>query len=1065
MGYFDDSPDSYAELSCSTYYSFLRAGSSPEDLALEAARLGLSALALTDLHGVYGMPKAWGAFREIPDAPKLLVGGGLPVGDPTQNLTVNLIAKTRAAYGALCRIFTEAHRDQAKGKSLLSVDQFSNLMSHLPGASDLFIFPQWEEDWEMRSPEEVACPKYFSATTDRLEWLLSFPKDRLFIPLSRMIDGRDRERSKFSNELARCLNRERVAHNRVLYHRPERRRVQDTLTCIREGVTLKAAGYRMKRNEEAYLKSPRVMRSLFHDHPELIKKGLEVAAECVFLPSELRYRYPSEWLPAGESAQSYLERLCRDGKRERYGDHVPEKVDAQIRHELGLISELGYADYFLTVYDIVDFAKKKDILCQGRGSAANSIVCYVLGITAIDPVQMDLLFERFISAERGEPPDIDVDFEHERREEVLQYVYEKYGRDRAAMVSAVVTYRKRSALRETAKVFGIEVGTLSARKVEKILIDPEKTKTALSMRIDQIASEIEGFPRHLSIHSGGFTLSADPITEIVPVEPASMEGRTIIQWDKYDLDILGLLKVDLLSLGMLTALQRGLKLVGKKLYEIPHDDPGTYAMIQRADTIGTFQIESRAQMAMLPRLLPRCFYDLVIEVALVRPGPIVGKMVHPYLKRRRGEEAWTLPHPALGPILGRTFGVPIFQEQVMKMAIAIGGFTPGEADRLRKAIGAWRSSGSIDVMGRKLMEGLQRAGIPEDFSQRIFDQIQGFSEYGFPESHAASFALLAYASCWLKHHHPTEFLVSMLNSQPMGFYAPHTLVDDAKRHGVRVLPISILDSEWETKLDQDRDGKKAVRLGFHQIRGMSEKEWRRILSAREKKQFTSFQDFITRSFADLEGSRAIRKNILRMMAVGDVFKDFGLNQREALWKVLSVEAMAWTPLFGSEVVQGDLFSETPIQTMDGYETILSDYRATGLSHRGHPMEWVRRRMQGRAPAELLQMNSMRAKECGYGKKISIPGLSLVLQRPPTAGGTAFATLEDEFGFLDLILHRDVFEKVRTTMIEEPFVSVSGTIQRDGLAVSLIVRDVKPFLEAEEEGRMEVPDTPGAIARR
>ncbi len=1068
--------DGYAELSSQTYYSFLRAGSSPEDLANEAARLGLSALALTDLNGVYGMPKVWGAFREIPDAPKLLVGAGLPVGNfsaPGTDtdtgagapLTVNLIAKNRAAYGALCRIFTEAHRDQPKGSSLLAVDAFLSLMRETPGAGDLFVLPQWEDAWEL-------------GHSLKPDWLSVFPRDRLFIPLSRTIDGRDRERTEYSAELARFFDRERVAHNRVLYHRPDRRRVQDTVTCIREGVTFKTAGYRIKRNEEAYLKSPRVMRSLFHDHPDLITRGLEIADECTFLPSELRYRYPSEWLPAGESAQTYLERLCVEGKRERYGNHIPEKVEAQLRYELKLISELGYADYFLTVYDIVDFAKKKDILCQGRGSAANSIVCYVLGVTAIDPVQMNLLFERFISAERGEPPDIDVDFEHERREEVLQYVYEKYGRDRAAMVSAVVTYRKRSALRETAKAFGVEVGTLSARAVEKILLDPEKTKTEFSMRVDQISSELEGFPRHLSIHSGGFTLSADPITEIVPVEPASMEGRTIIQWDKYDLDILGLLKVDLLSLGMLTALQKGLKMVGRKLYEIPHDDPGTYAMIQRADTIGTFQIESRAQMAMLPRLLPRCFYDLVIEVALVRPGPIVGKMVHPYLKRRRGEEEWTLPHPALGPILGRTFGVPIFQEQVMKMAIAIGGFTPGEADKLRKAIGAWRSSGSIDVMGKKLQAGLLKAGIPEEFSQRIFDQIQGFAEYGFPESHAASFALLAYASCWLKHHHPAEFLVAMLNSQPMGFYAPHTLVDDAKRHGVRVLPISIHASDWETKLELSAEGKRSVRLGMHHVRGMNEKEWLPIARARAENPFTGFQDFITRSFGDADGARVIRKNVLRTMAVADVFKAFGVNQREALWKVLSVEAMAWTPLFTSEVVQGELFKEAPIEAMDGYETVLSDYAAIGLSHRGHPMEWVRKRMQGHGPAELLRMDSRRAKEFAYGKKIAIPGLSLVLQRPPTAGGTAFGTLEDEFGFLDLIMHREVFERIREVMLDEPFVVVTGTIQRDGLAVSLIVADVKPFMEPGAEGdsplaqygiegagTVRFPDTPGSIARR
>jgi error-prone DNA polymerase len=770
----------YVEWSAKTNYSFLRAGSSPEEIARTAAELGLTAIAVTDLHGVYGMPKMWGALREIENAPKLLVGAEIPLVDHASpshfSSNVSFVAKNRKAYGALCRLLTEAHRHCEKGRSELEVAVFLKLVGELPGAADLIVFPQWEDFWEENwsagtqrfnptSPAETA-----RRIAESYAWISEFSPGRVFLPLSRRLDGLDQERTEIADALAARFGCELVAHNRVLYHAPERRRVQDTLACIREGKTFREAGYLLRRNEEAYLKAPSTMAALFRDRPELIARGVSLAKECVFLPSELRYIYPSEWIPTGMSAQSYLEALCREGLKERYPGGANDPVTHQLRHELQLIEQLGYADYFLTVYDIVDFAKKKNILCQGRGSAANSIVCYVLGVTAIDPIDMDFLFERFISAERGEPPDIDVDFEHERREEVIQYVYEKYGRDRAAMVSAVITYRSRSAIREAAKAFGIEIGTLSARKVGKMLLDPAKVDPKLAARVVAIAEEMEDFPRHLSIHSGGFTLSAEPIVEIVPVEPATKEGRTIIQWDKYDLDILGLLKIDLLSLGMLTALRRGLELVGKKLYEIKPNDSETYAMIQRADTIGTFQIESRAQMAMLPRLKPENFYELVVEIAIVRPGPIVGKMVHPYLKRKRGEP-YSLPHPALEKILGRTFGVPIFQEQVMKMAIELAEFTPGEADRLRKAIGAWRSSGSIDVMGKKLKEGLMRKGIPEEFSQRIFDQIHGFSEYGFPESHAASFALLAYASCWLKCRHPAEFLVAMLNSQPLGFYA------------------------------------------------------------------------------------------------------------------------------------------------------------------------------------------------------------------------------------------------------------------------------------------------------
>lgn len=1058
----------YAELSVFTNYSFLHGGSSPEELAARAAELGLRAIAVTDLHGVYGMPKLWGALKDLGHPVKLLVGARLPLDFGA----VNLIAKTRAAYGALCRILTEAHRDQPKGKSLLANARFSELLRETSGAKDLFLFPQWEEAWESEADPD------FGRFAEGFAWVAGFPADRVFFPLSRMIDGRDRERTEFADRLAAHFGRSLVAHNRVLYHHPERRRVQDAVSCIREGKTFRTAGYLLRRNEEAYLKPPAVMHSLFRDRPELIARGLAVAEECAFLPSELRYNYPTEWIPEGYTAQSYLEALCAEGMntrypREKHPDGPPAAARAQLAYELKLIAEMNFAHYFLTVHDIVAWAVGRKILCQGRGSAANSIVCYVLGVTAIDPVNMGFLFERFISVERGEPPDIDIDFEHERREEVLQYVYAKYGRDRAAMLSAVSTYGRRSALRETAKAFGVDVGTLSARKVEKILLDPERTDPRLAAKIAGVAEELDRFPRHLSIHSGGFTLSADPIVEIVPVEPAAMEGRTIVQWDKYDLDILGLLKVDLLSLGMLSALRKGLELVGEKLYTVPPDDGPTYAMIQRADTIGTFQIESRAQMAMLPRLKPACFYDLVVEVALVRPGPIVGKMVHPYLKRRRGEEAVALPDPRLGPILGRTYGVPIFQEQIMKIAVVLGGFTPGDADRLRKAIGAWRSAGSIDAMGKKLKDGLLREGIPEEFSERIFQQIQGFAEYGFPESHAASFALLAYVSCWLKCHHPAEFLVAMLNSQPLGFYAPHTLVDDAKRNGVRVLPVSAIHSDWESRRIGGL-GSKCVRLGFHQIDGIGEPEWKRIEAARADGAFLGLQDFITRTSDERSPGRAIRRDVLRKMAIGDVFREFGLNQREALWQTLAFDTLRSAPLFRVETVQAELFAPAAMAELDGYEAVMSDYRATGMSPRGHPMEWVRKKLRGRIP----DMDSRRAKLQPNGKVVEIPGLSLVLQRPPTASGTAFATLEDEHGLLDLVLKKEVYAKVRNLMQDEPFLVVRGQVQRDGLAASLVVRDVRPFVGAEADemvakfepaagspGEIRIPDARGSIARQ
>ncbi len=1026
----------YTELKSWSYYSFLRGASPPAELIRTAVRLGLRGLALTDVGGVYGLPKAYQALREagVPDF-RLISGSEILLKD-APGLSISLLAPNRLAYGAMCRLLTRSHAGEAKGTGALSTQELVRGLSEIPGGSELLLFPEWQERFFQER----------DASRLLLDWEpLRVLQNPLYLPLRRSLDGLDAERSACARQLSQELGAPITAVQGVCFAERKDRLLQDVLTSVREGAPLKELGFRLARNSERVLKSGAEMARLFSDLPDALTRTMEVRERCAFSLSELRYRYPNEWIPKPHSAESWLRTLCEAGIKERYPEGESPAVRKQLEHELKLIRELSYADYFLTVQDIVDFAKKRGILCQGRGSAANSVVCFVLGITAIDPVRMNLLFERFISAERGEPPDIDVDFEHERREEVIQYLYQKYGRDRAAMVSAVVTYRSRSAIREVAKAFSLPVGTLSARKVQNELIQSPDLPEKKREKILEVVERLEGFPRHLSIHSGGFTLSSEPLDTLVPIEPATMEGRTIIQWDKYDLDILGLLKIDVLALGMLTAIQKCLEFTGRKLHQIPAEDRATYDMICRADTIGVFQIESRAQMSMLPRLRPRTFYDLVVEVALVRPGPIVGNMVHPYLKRRRGEEPVWLPDPRLVPILGRTYGVPIFQEQVMRMAVTLAGFTPGEADRLRKAIGAWRAEGSIGEMGRKLQAGLRRAGIPDAFAARIFEQIQGFSEYGFPESHAASFALLTYVSSYFKCHHPAEFLCALLNSQPMGFYSPHSLVDDAKRHGVEVLPVSVTESEWDSTLD----GVKTLRLGLRFVKGLSEAGARSLIEARRKRAFLSFQDVVNRSDLGLKDLRALARS--------DAFASLGISLREALFRVLTLH----DGLFSQEGVQVELFPSTLLPRMSAEEAVIQDYDATGLSARGHPMKFLRDRLR-RHPRLRRHANltTAEAKTFRHGTEITIPGLSVVLQRPPTAKGTAFATIEDESGILDLILHREVFEKCRDTIRDEAFLLVRGVLQRDREAVQVVVKGIAPIFSD-----LELPVAPGAHARR
>lgn len=992
----------FAELCAKTHYSFLRGASTPAELIERASELGLRALGITDRHGVYGIPRAYEAAKKF-SALKLIVGSELSL----ESLPyIGLLSINRKGYGLMCRLLSASHEGREKGEAALSWVRFRELLQN----------PKYQEGREGL----IALPHWY----EKSEGVFDYPElsrifgDRLYLPLFRAIDGKDQERTDEALGLSRRYGIPLLATADPHFHVRERRNLQDALVAIRENTPLDQVGARLFSNAERYLKSPAQMQKLFADMPEAIEATLAITERCTFSCSELRYYYPSEWIPEGETPQGYLERLTWEGARGRYAEGIPEDVRKQIEYEFSLVRELKFADYFLTIWEIVEFARGRKILCQGRGSAANSVICYCLGITAVDPVRMSLLFERFISAERGEPPDIDVDFEHERREEVIQHIYEKYGRDRAGMVAAVITYRTRSALRDLTKVLGMD------REHPSVV---------------RLKDEIRGFPRHLSIHSGGFTLSADPIIETVPIEPARMEGRTIVQWDKEDLAIIGLLKVDVLALGMLSALRKTLDLVTARgtpltLATIPAEDPATYSMIQKGDTVGVFQIESRAQMSMLKRLLPKTFYDLVIEVAIVRPGPIVGQMVHPYLKRRRGLESPRSPDPRLEPILERTLGVPLFQEQVMKIAIVMADFTPGEADELRRAIGAWRSSGSVEKVGRRLMDGLLKNGLPEEFVQRLFLQIQGFAEYGFPESHAASFALLAYASSYLKCHYPAEFLCALVNSQPMGFYANHTLIDDAKRHGIKVLAIDPHISEWDCQLEGG-----AVRLGFRVVSGISHTAVRHLIDERGRRPFQSLSDFISRSKFSLR--------VLNTLAMGDAFSAFGMNQRDALWTLLATHAVVRPErVVGQQ--QLALFSEADL-TLDTEpwaglkpltedQAIYSDYQSFGLSVRGHPMTVFRRSGSKKIP----KITTSLLKKSRNGQTARIAGLVIARQRPPTAKGTAFATLEDEEGFMDLIIHKDVYEKYEKIFTSGPFLLVSGKIQRDTNLVSLIVKGME-----------------------
>ena len=855
---------------------------------------------------------------------------------------------------------------------------------------------------------------------------------------------------------------------------PERRALADVLTCIREHCTIDSAGHRLTLNAERHLKPATEMARLFRDYPDAIARTVEIANKCRFSLEELRYEYPSEPVSPGRTPDAELAHLTWNGAANRYPEGVPEKVRAQIEHELALIAQLRYAAYFLTVHDIVRFARSQDILCQGRGSAANSAVCYCIGITAVDPARLDLLFERFISAERNEPPDIDVDFEHERREEVMQYIYAKYGRERAGLAATVVSYRSRSALREVGKALGLTEDTVAAMSgqvwgwsndgipdevVRSLGLDPGDHRLGLALRLTQ---ELIGFPRHLSQHVGGFVITKGRLDELVPIENAAMDNRTVIEWDKDDLDALGMLKIDVLALGMLTCVRKAFDLLAihydrpLELATVPAEDPAVYDMLCEADSLGVFQVESRAQMAFLPRMRPRNFYDLVIEVAIVRPGPIQGDMVHPYIRRRNGEETVEYPSQELENVLGKTLGVPLFQEQAMQIAIVAAGFTPGEADQLRRAMATFRKTGTIHSFSLRMIEGMVERGYERDFAERCFRQIEGFGEYGFPESHAASFALLVYVSSWIKCHYPDVFAAALLNSQPMGFYAPAQIVRDARDHDVEVRGPDVNASERDHTLElvetRPRAHMHALRLGFRQIKSLNADAARAIAEARPLEGYASVEDVWRRA--------EVNSAALVAVAEADGFASLGLERREALWAIRALghngrETASALPLFAAAQTR-DAVPEADIRLPDETpgEVVANDYASIRMSLKHHPLSLLRAQLETMkvVPAQAL-------RERPNNKRLSTAGLILVRQRPGSANGVVFLTLEDETGVANIIIWPDIFKRFRKVILSSRLIRVTGKLQREGVVTHIIAEDVVDLsdrLDALGDGRTLEP---------
>ena len=1068
-----------AELCARSNYSFLRAASHPEELVERAAALGYRALGICDEHSLAGIVRAHVAARQ--HNVRLVVGSRIVptdlAGDMAGNLAGDqqvelcLLPTSLPAYRRLCRLLTLGKRRAPKGGCELTLE---DVRAHAQGMHAVVL----------------GCAAGLPAldAVRRAADVLDAGCCSLGVALLREGDDDDHLLER-AQDLGQRAGVPLLATNSPLYHDASRRMLQDVLTCVRglpapDGqrvpTTLAQAGMALRPNAQRHLRHPAELARLFARCPRAMARALEVASACEgFSLDMLRYEYPDEVVPEGRLPDEWLAELALRGARERYPAGIPDKVSAQIRHELGLIAQLGYAKYFLTVHDIVRFARERGILCQGRGAAANSAVCYCLGVTAVDPDRVSVLFERFVSKERNEPPDIDIDFEHERREEVIQYLYAKYGRERAALTGVVISYRRRSAIRDVGKALGLSLdvvdklakdvawwdeGALRPAGVRALGLDPAD---ATLRHLARLTGEVLGFPRHLSQHVGGFVITREPLCEMVPIENAAMEDRTVIEWDKDDVDAMGMLKVDVLGLGMLTCIRKAMELVNAHapdgrpdarplaLHTIPPEDPRVYDMLCAADTVGVFQIESRAQMSMLPRLRPRCYYDLVIEVAIVRPGPIQGDMVHPYLRRRNGEEPVEYVHPAVRTVLERTLGVPLFQEQCMALAVEAAGFSPGQADQLRRAMAAWKRRGTlIYEMGQRLMDGMIARGIPADFAQRCFDQIKGFSEYGFPESHAASFALLVYASAWLKRHHPAAFAAALLNSQPMGFYAPAQIVRDAQAHGVRVLPVDVHRSAWDCTLEPDphAPGALALRLGMRMVKGLSPQHARRIEDAARTRAGEPFPHALA-----LWRTADVPVAALRRLARADALRSLGeggLSRQRALWQLHALRDEP-LPLFDACPPAEAPDPSVALPAIAPRTQVFEDYASVGLSLRAHPMSFVRFGLARRGVRPCEQLRDELA--CPHASRAAVAGLVLVRQRPGTASGVVFITLEDETGVANLIVRPRVYERFRRAAHASVALLAFGRVERSGEVVHLLVRRIESL-------DRELADVPGTRAR-
>ncbi|MNX38121.1 Error-prone DNA polymerase [compost metagenome] len=1006
---------------CKSNFSFLEGASHPEELVDEAARLGLRALALTDRDGVYGVVRAHQRAQEV--GLHLVIGSEVTVDDGSR---IVLLVQDREGYTNLCRLLTAGRLRSPKGESRVSWEE---VCTHAAG-----LIALWGGEASRLLAREAP-----DALASALKGAFG---DRFYALLTRHRRAEEVAAEALLRERARRYGLPVAASTEVLYHHPDRRALQDVLTCIRHGVPLHAAGRRLKPNAEHALLGPEALSTLFADDPAAVERAHEILERCTFSLAELRYRYPSERLPDGKTSADWLRELTYAGAMQRYGA-IPEDVARQLEIELGLIERLEYCGYFLTMHEIVAFCRSRDILCQGRGSAANSVVCYCLGITAIDPVRMGLLFERFISEERAEPPDIDLDIEHARREEVIQHVYEKYGRSHAAMVAVVITYRTRSAVRDVGRSLGLPEtelgrlsrllsshGSLSAEALKQAELDPEHPTIR---HLLALVNEIRDFPRHLSIHPGGFLLGHLPVHDLVPVENGSIEGRTIIQWDKNDVAALGLFKVDLLALGALHHLHRCFDLLRRhrnvelSMATVEANDQATYDMLCRGDTVGVFQVESRAQMAMLPRLRPRNYYDLVVQISIVRPGPITGGMVQPYLRRREGKEPIDYPHDSLRSVLQKTLGIPLFQEQVMKLAIVAADYTPGEADQLRRDMAAWRKPGQLQRHHDRLITRMQAKGIPLEFAERIFKQIEGFGEYGFPESHAASFAIISYVGAWLKCHYPAEFTCALLNSLPMGFYSASTLIEDARRHGIEVRAIAIQQSHWECTLEAHAGG-FAIRMGLRFVKGLSASDWQRIEAAARASYFMNLEDVVRRT--------ALGEGALTALAEAGAFDCLGLTRRQALWEVRGLARSKSKPL------PVDLESVPVFRPLSLFETITWDHQRAAHSAHGHPLAALRPLLQARGLPDARTIAMLED-----GRWVRYAGLIICRQRPGTASGVTFMTMEDESGFVNLVVWPTVWERHVRLAKTEAFLGVDGKLQiQQGVTHVIVESFWKPDLE-------------------